>query len=241
MARYIDEHLPSSARLLQFGSVPGAYMRQQVDGFYQGAENEKATYLLWSGVFPDLRPTIKTTFRFSARPLRSVRVEQTAADKEEIWRVADVHLYAAGIEIPRQAQWRISSRPFPWDASLAWDSDPLTTWQSWEHIKPGMFVRADFGRPVTVDQVDVIGPPQKAVRMVLKDGGAVLCERPEVSSIPVPPDYIERISPELKKLGYTHLIIANSQPCYKEITAAPGTWRMKLVTQQGEYGLFALE
>jgi hypothetical protein len=242
MARYIDEHLPATARLLQFGSVPGAYMRQEIDGFYQAAQNEKAAYALWSGVFPDMRPTVKTTFRFTKRPLKSIRIEQTASDKLETWRLSDIHLYAAGMELPRQAQWRIVSRPFPWDAGLAWDSNPLTTWQSWEHIKPGMFVRADWHQAALVDQVDVVGPPQNAVRIVLKDSdGGIISERPDISSVPLPPHYIEGISAELKRLGYTHLVIGESQPCYKEIVADPKTWHIELVTKQGEYGLFELK
>ena len=246
MARYINRRLPSSARILQFDSVPGAYMRQRIDGFYHAAENEKATYLLWSGVFPDRQPTVKTTFRFSAQALRSIRLEQTGADKEETWRVAGVHVYLGGAEIPRSPEWKIGSRPFPWDAGLAFDSDPLTVWQSWEHIKPGMFLTAEFGRPVSIDQVDVIGPPQNSIRMILKGeskaGGEVTVSRDAATTtIPLPADYIRKIGPELRKLGYTHLVIGESQPCYKEIAAAPEAWGMKLVTKLGGDSLFALE
>jgi hypothetical protein len=246
MARYIDEHLPLSARILQFDSVPGAYMRQQIDSFYTAAKNEKATYLLWSGVLPDRQPIVKTSFHFRARPLRSILLEQNGAGKEELWRIADVHVYLGGVEIRRNSDWRIDSRPFPWDAGLAFDSDPLTVWQSWEHLKPGMFIRAGFGKPESVDQVDVIGPPQKAVRVILKgesEGGeeVVLSREPVATAIPLPAGYIAKIGPELKRLGYTHLVIGESQPCYKEIVADPKAWGMRFVVKLGEDGLFALD
>jgi hypothetical protein len=245
MARYIDQHLPANARIFQFGGVPGAYMRQKMDEFYEGAQNEKTTYLLWSGAYPDLRPTERHTFQFPAQPLRSIRIEQTAADKEELWTVSEVNLFNGEQRIERAPSWKLTSRPFPWDIQLAFDSNFVTVWKSWEHLAPGMFVQADFGQPITLDRVEVDGQRSQAARMVLKgtdtNGREVmLCDKPTATSIPAPADYRQRVTTEVEKLGYSYLVIDQSQPCYREILNNLGEWRMTLVTKQEGYALFAL-
>jgi hypothetical protein len=67
-----------------------------------------------------------------------------------------------------------------------------------------------------------------------------LSDKPVVTTIPSPPDYRLKVEAELKKLGYTHLVIGKSQPCYTEIMSDLAAWNMTLVATRGEYALFAL-
>ncbi len=246
MARYIDQCLPTNARIFQFGGVPGAYLRQSMDEFYEGAQNEKTTSMLWSGAYPDLRPTEEHTFQFPATRLKAIRLEQTGTDKEELWTISEVKLYQGEQQRQRSSAWKLTSSSFSWDIGLAFDSNFVTVWKSWERITPGMFVQADFGQPITLDRVAVDGQRARAVRMVLKGVDAngrtvTLAEQSTVAAIPAPEDYRQRVTAEVEKLGYRYLVIDQSQPCYHEILNDPSAWRMTLVTKQGGYALFALK
>jgi hypothetical protein len=93
--------------------------------------------------------------------------------------------------------------------------------------------------------VNIESQHQKFVRLALKGVDSsgkelTLSNRPVITTIPSPPDYTRKVEAELKKLGYTHLVIGKSQPCYSEIMADLEGWNMRLVAKRGEYALFAL-
>jgi hypothetical protein len=247
MARYMDQHLPLSARILQFGGVPGAYMRQQIDDAYEGAENEKAIYLIWTGAFPELRPTQRHTFQFAARQLASIRLEQTGQSDRAIWKIGEIRLFSNGGEILPKPDWMITSRPNPWDTQLAFDGNLVTMWESWEHVWPGMYVEARFKEVTPVDRVEVDSPHDQAgVHMVVKgalSGGQsiTLAGAAATEDFPTPPDFLKKITAALRNMGYTHLVVASSDRCYKAIQTDPAAWGITLVAKRGEYALYALD
>jgi hypothetical protein len=246
MARYIDQHLPLSARILQFGGVPGAYLRQQIDDAYEGAENEKAIYLIWTGAFPELRPTQRHTFQFAARQLASIRLEQTGQSERAIWKIGELRLFSNGREILPRPDWVLTSRPNPWDTQLAFDGNLVTMWESWERIWPGMYLEARFKEVTPVDRVEVDSPHdqdgvQMVVRGVLSGGRSItLADAAATEDFPTPPNFLKKITAALRNMGYTHLVVASSDRCYKAIQTDPAAWGMTPVATRGEYTLYAL-
>jgi len=57
---------------------------------------------------------------------------------------------------------------------------------------------------------------------------------------PSPPDFLKKITAALRNMGYTHLVVASSDGCYKAIHADPAAWGMKPVATRAEYSLYAL-
>lgn len=248
IARYIDEKLPLSARILQTGGVAEAYMRQRIDNYYQGAQNEKAYGLLSRGASPALRATERHTFRFASCKLRSIRIEQTAGDNHQIWQVADVHFFSNAHELRPAPAWRLSSKPNPWDVQLAFDGNPVTMWESWEHVRSGMYLEARFNEPLPVDCVQVDSPPDQApVKMIVKgqlpEGEvATLATTDIVESIASPPDFRKKVTAALREMGYTHVVLSSKQACcYQEVHSDPAGWGMTLVAERAGYALFALQ
>jgi hypothetical protein len=246
IARYMDQHLPASARILQFGGVPGAYMRQQIDDFYEGSQNEKASYLIWTGAFPELRSTQRHTFAFTANKMTSIRLEQTGEAEHELWKIGEIRLFFEGREILPRPEWMVTSRPNPWDTHLAFDGNLVTMWESWEHLRPGMYLEARFREPISIDRMEVDAPhDQASVHMIVKGGlsggqKVTLSSTAAIETFPSPPDFLKKITATLRNTGYTHLVLASYEPCYKAIHADPAAWGMTLVSQRREYALYAL-
>jgi hypothetical protein len=247
IAHYIDRQLPASARILQFGGVPGAYMRQQMDDFYEGSKNEKASYLIWTGAFPELRATLRHTFQFTSCKINSIHLEQTSEDKQELWKIGEIRLFSNGTEIPLKPEWVLVSRPNPWDTKLAFDGNLVTMWESWEHLRPGMYLQVRFKEPVFVDRVEVDSPhDQAAVRMIVKGEVAgqktiALARTASTKEFPSPPDFLKQVTATIRGMGYTHLVMGSFERCYNAVETDPSSWGMTLVTKQGDYALFALE
>lgn len=247
IAHYMDQHLPASAHILQFGGVPGAYMRQQIDGFYEGSKNEKASYLVWTGAFPELRSTLRHTFQFASFKVNSIRLEQTGEAEHELWKIGEIRLFSHGTEVSPKPDWVLVSRPNPWDTQFAFDGNLVTMWESWEHLRPGMYLQARFPQPIFLDRIEVDCPhDQAAARMIVKGevagrGTIVLSRAASTEEFPSPPDFLKKVTAAIRSMGYTYLVLASDQPCYKAIQTDPSAWGMTLVTKRGEYALFALE
>lgn len=70
-------------------------------------------------------------------------------------------------------------------------------------------------------------------KVTLSRGGAT-------EDFPSPPDFLKKITAALRNTGYTYLVVASSDRCYRAIHTDPAAWGMTLVAQRGEYALYAL-
>ncbi len=120
-------------------------------------------------------------------------------------------------------------------------------WESWEHLGPDMYIEARFKEPMFIDRVEVDTPHyQPDIRMILKGQAAgsttiTLARRASVDDFPAPPDFQKKVTAALRSMGYTYLVMASNERCYKPIATNPSAWGMTLVTKRGEFALFALE
>jgi hypothetical protein len=65
MGRFINETLPENARIFQIGGMARAYINRVIDGYYEGALNEKLYYAFFSGVFQEWAPNQRCWFQFA--------------------------------------------------------------------------------------------------------------------------------------------------------------------------------
>jgi hypothetical protein len=153
----IDKLVPPGERVLIFGSLPDSYTSRELLVAFQSGINESAKDLLNTGWVPDFRPTRLLVYSFPARPVRRIRLVQTAQMPmpTELWSIAELRFYAKGQEVARQPQWNLRAFPNPWDAGLALDNSIATRWRTWETAHPGDFLEVDFGQPLSVDEVRV--------------------------------------------------------------------------------------
>ncbi len=247
MARFIDSNLTADARIfhLGVGDMPGAYMEHVVDGEFQGALNSKIRNMLWTGVFKDREPTRRDTFSFPPRHLAAIQVRQLA-ESEAIWTVSEIRFYQGGRELMPQPGWQFTARPFPWDAGLAFDRNPATSWRSWERSRPGMFMKVAFREPVEVDRVSVDGPHDQADLRMLVGGEDAAGRMVTLSTngvrqdLPTPDGWRRMLGNQVKAYGYSHLLVDKTSPNFAEIRTAPGDWAMALVAEIRNYCLYKL-
>ena len=72
--RMIEQLVPPGQRVFSFYAPGVSYTSRDILVSYLGAENELLADMLWTPLFNDFPPTRLLRFRFTARPLRHVRV-----------------------------------------------------------------------------------------------------------------------------------------------------------------------
>jgi hypothetical protein len=152
-ARMIEQFVPPGEPVFAITQAAHAYTGREILVAYQGAFNHTTGDILWVPIIEDFHPRRHFLFRFPARPLKGVRVVQTASSKYEHWTIAEFHVSNGPVELPRSPAWKPQAKPNPWDASLALDGNLATRWRSWQSLFPGMYFDVEFARPETVDSV----------------------------------------------------------------------------------------
>lgn len=155
VARMLERVVPPGDTVFSFSQVAEAYTSRKVLVSYTSAESEVLCDILWNPIIGGFHASRLLRFSFGTRELRKIRVVQTAWASGGQWSVAELRVFAHGMELARSPEWRFTARPNPWDVQLAFDNSIVTRWRSWDVAKPGMFIEVDFGRPQEIDAVTV--------------------------------------------------------------------------------------
>jgi len=241
-ARMIESRVPPGARVLVRSDVATAYTSRDVLVGYEGAFNEEMQDLLDVGWDPSSQPRKLWTCSFPERRARRLRVVQTGAAKipEEQWDVHEVRFFNAGVELPRQPEWRLQARPNPWGVQVAFDNSQATRWRSWETLHPDMSIEVDFGREQPVDQARVeLSDIDWNVRMRVEamDANGVwtpLPAREELRQTRSAGSLRRAAAFELHARGMDYLLLKDTDWGAKDIAEDPAGWGMtKLVYESG--------
>lgn len=252
-ARLIDALTPPDALVLAFNGIAESYTARQVAVGFQSGRGERLLDLIHVSHFEAMRPKVEAVFRFPQQRLEAVRVVQTNSPgrgsqwEKDLWSIHELRLFARGNEVARSAGWRVWASPNPWGAVLAFDGSPATRWRSWERIRAGMFLRAEFGRAETVDEVRLLmSDDQFGVKMRLEGkvpGGAwrELAGEPLMRSSPVPLTLRRMAAQELRRGGVTHLLVQESDYAWADFAANARAWGIREIGSVDAYHLFRLE
>lgn len=157
-ARMLEARVPPGEKILAQNGVADVYTTRDVLVGYQSANNEKLMDILYTGIDEARWPRLTWAFKFPAnRDVKRFRLEQTfpVEVQDEQWNITEIRLYRDGAELPREANWRLTAKPNPWDIQMAFDNSPVTRWRSWETAKPGMHVDVDLGAVQQLSQIHV--------------------------------------------------------------------------------------
>ncbi len=152
-ARMIEQFVPPRERVFVLTQTAESYTTRDILVGYQAAFNHTVGDILWTPIVEDYHPRRHVVFRFPARPLRGVRVVQTASSPHEHWTVAEFRVFNGDREVGRRPGWRLHAKPNPWDAGMAFDANPATRWRSWQSLFPGMYLGTEIDPPQTADAV----------------------------------------------------------------------------------------
>jgi hypothetical protein len=245
-ARMMDRYLPPGERVLAFDFSREAYTAHQVLVSYRSASNEVLADIVTAGFSPASQPTRAREFHFTERKVRRLRVVQTEqAERPEQWNIHELRFLNHGVELPRNAAWRLRAWPNPWDVQLAFDNSPVTRWRSWEVAFPGMYIDVDFGREESLDEVrletssDIIRVRMQLEAMNPTGQWEKIAGEPNDVAIP-PGSFAARrmATRELEARGLHYLLVVDTDFGFDDFRDDPDVWGLKLVASTPQARLY---
>ena len=252
-ARMLEALAPPDALVLALNGIPDSYTTREVAVGFQSGRNERLLDLLQVALFDGMRPKVEAVFRITKQELEGVRVVQTNSpprgdDREkDLWSIFELRVFAGGREVERRPEWRVQARPNPWGAPLAFDGRLATRWRSWERIREGMFLQAEFGRAQPVEEVRlVMSDDQFGVQMRLEGkrrggGWAPLPGEPLRRRAAVPLTLRRMAVEEMKRGGVTHLLLREDDYAWADVSALADAWGLREIGAVDGYHLYRLE
>lgn len=252
-ARMIEALTPPDAMVLAFNGIPDSYTTREVTVGFQSAFGEEMLDRIHVAHMEAMRPKVEAVFRLPGTELEGVRVVQTNSPGPgdssalDLWSIFEMRIFAGGAEVQRSPGWRIWAMPNPWGAELAFDSSPVTRWRTWERIRAGMFLQAEFGRAEKVEEVRLLmSDDQYGVKMRLEgkpQGGdwRELQTEPVKRSVAVPLTLRRMAIRELRRGGITHLLLHEDDYAWADLSKNARAWGIREIGSVDAYHLFQLE
>jgi hypothetical protein len=227
IARMVDAHVRPGERVWSTRQVAESYEKPDILVTYQSAEGELLQDVLKSAVEPDRQPLWNLRFTFAPRQMQEVAFEQRNRSESDTWSIGEVKFFRGGSEmkpIIREA----TATPFPWDAGLAVDGNPLTRWKSWEWIRPGMRWSASFAAPVILDRVELrCAHDQWAIEVHMEGVKAKL----EKLDAPAYGDLRGLATSTVKARGVSYLLTDTNDPLDAEFRRDWSAWHLTPASQ----------
>ncbi|PYT31473.1 MAG: hypothetical protein DMG57_05030 [Acidobacteria bacterium] len=248
IARFAEGLTPPGSKIFSFSNFPEAYCAREILVSFGAALNERLRDTLFRALIPDLQPSIARTFYFPAASVHRVRVVQTGPHAAETPTVAEMRIYAAAGEVIWSSRWRVDARPFPWDATFAFDHNAVSLWSAWQDMEPGMFLELDFGGAQTVERVRLeSASDQMHVRWEcqgqLEPGGkwVLLSNDPQGSILSPPGDLRRAAMQQLKLSGVGYLLVHDSDLRATDFEMKAHQWGIRRVGKVESTTLYRIE
>lgn len=155
LAHMVNEHVSAGEKILDLVALPQAYMDAIATSPWHSAAGDRMGYALQvsanveSGVYTEYRG------KWPERELSAIRVQQTGSGSDQ-WGVNDVQLYNGVRSVSPAADWRLIAWPNIWEAPLAFDSNRVTRWGTWEALTPEMYLGVEFSQPKSLTGARVV-------------------------------------------------------------------------------------
>jgi len=244
--KMIGEKVPPGEKVFALVNSAESYLSRDIVVKYEGARNEVLGDILWIPIFHLFQPTQRVEFHFAPRPLRKLRIVQTVRSPV-IWSIHEFRVFSGGKELARDAAWRLTARPNPWDVQLAFDNSPVTRWRSWQAIEPGMFVEVDLGGAQQVDGVEIQTSEEKEEGKIKLEGAdesgkwMPLGGEPELRAEPLSMDLRYTATRELKARGIRYLLVGGGDIRADDYIKHASLWGIKKIGEMQATRLYRIE
>jgi hypothetical protein len=225
LAQTINKTVPSNRRIWSTIAVAEAYTRPDVLVYYYSAECETIHHTLLTPLQPGLQPLRTLRFTFPRRKSDRLRFVQKT-NSPEIWSIAEAKFYSGENEV---AVAQAKSKPFPWDAGLAFDKNPVTRWRSWEPMRAGMYVEAKFSNPEELDRAELQYSRDQGEIDVVLEGVPAKLERLE---LPPVADLRRLATKSVKGRGIDYLLMGGEHPAAKDMRKDPDAWGLRVAAER---------
>jgi hypothetical protein len=163
-----------------------------------------------------------------------------------VWSIHELRIVNAGVELPRDARWRITADPFPWTIQNAFDNSPLTLWRSGEAIRPGMYVEVNFHKTEAADSVLIeASPDQSQIRLRLEGMDpngrwSTLSAAPGISEEAPPLGLRLAAVRELKRRGVGYVLVFDDEFGADDFRANQDLWGIRQIGETEGARLYQL-
>jgi hypothetical protein len=236
-AQTLDYFVPKGKRVWSSTPVGESYSSTNVMINYQSAEGELIEDILTTATFDNQAPTLNLRFTFPKRRLQHLRISQTATSPDEIWSIGEVFIFNGPEQITRGPSWKLNADPYPWDIALAFDSNPVTRWRSWQSVHPGMHVDVDFGVPTELDRVELHSSHDQGKIEVQLDVPAKLDKLED----PPTGDLRKLATQTVKARGIDYLFIDDPYRIAADISKDPARWGMEFIADRAGNRLYRIQ
>jgi len=237
-ARAIDRVVPPGAAVFTFSGIADSYANRDILTGYYSVETRTVWEMFSAAALEGSRPAWLADFRFPARSLARVRVVETASHETNVLGIAEIYLWRQNALLPREAQWRVTAWPNPWQASMALDNSAVTRWNSQLPLRPGFFFELRFGSPRIVDRVALLLQPlSHASRPRLEgdtgDGGwEVLAESAALIEWGEPLELRRMVNEEMRRRGVFYVLAQSGDAIYADLDAKRRWWGAEVVWEE---------
>jgi len=232
VARLLQDNTQPGERIFSLISVPTAYTDREVLEFWHSAQAVQLRDTLWVALTPN-DPLFDIRANFIQHPMWGLRIRMPRASPVE-WQIHEIQFFSGDDPVPGSPQWELQAWPNVWELPLAFDQNRATRWRTWEPVRAGMYVEADFDRAQVLSGVVVTSPTAyDPLPFELygreRDGWHLLTSRPVVTQSPLG-DVRMAATRAIRGAGFRYILAYNSDEGTGLLGAA-------MVGHEAEWGL----
>lgn len=246
----ISRDVAPPGRVFSLVPLPEAYFDAELLVSYQAALNQELTDALLTAVEPDLWPSRQRVLAWPPRPMRGFRIVQMN-DHDSPWRMSEIGFLTEQGPIRSEPNWTVTADPRPWSAPRLLDGDPLSSWNSWESLRKGMWIEVRFPQPLTLSGAEIIYPwGQHFVEFqyFALDGSGnwqQLEVQSQQSRRPFSPAVLKKWAIQKLARHGVELLVTNLEfGGYKQLVQAidedPGAWGVREIGREGPLRIYRL-
>jgi len=244
MVRFIERATPPGSRIYAPSTRPQAYSSCELVCSFCSAAGIRLLDGLIVALHPDPRTARTMTLSSGPRRLLGIRLVQRATGAAIAPGFFEVTVFGSEGELRPRSTWHFDAHPFPWDAGLAFDRNPVTRWKTWQKIVRGAWISVEFDHEQTVTAVKSV-PNPASVRWTLEGkeasgGWFPLDAASKDEVVPAPPNLRRAATQELKRNHFQYLWL-DANPDVDDLRNHPEEWGIRLITEFQGASLYSID
>jgi len=247
IAQMLERDTKPGERIFSLIAVATAYTDREVLQFWHSAQAEQLTDSLRVVSIYRSEPFFEVRAAWPLQPISGLRIRLPRADPAE-WSIHDIMLFSGEYRIYNSPQWRLRAWPNVWEAPLAFDENEATRWRTWQPMRAGMYLQAEFDHAqmlsgaVMTSQTPIFHVPFEFYARG-REGWRLLTDRPEVALRPLP-DLRAAAAKAIRDAGFRYILAATGNEGNAPLAAAmeghAAEWGMEKAGYAGRVSLYRI-
>ena len=247
IAQMLERDTKPGERIFSLISVATAYTDREVLEFWHSAQAEQFTDSLRVVSIYRSEPFFEVRAGWTPQPIWGLRIRLARAHPAE-WCIHDIMLFSGEYRIYNSPQWRLRAWPNVWEAPLAFDENEATRWRTWQPMRAGMYLQAEFDHAqvlsgaVMTSHTPIFHVPFEFYARG-RDGWRLLTSRPAVTLRPLP-DLRAAATKAIRDAGFRYILAATGNEGNAPLAAAmeghAAEWGMEKAGYAGRVTLYRI-